>query len=215
MFIDYLVWTLRLGEINNAPFSKEGYEILGRAVRFMLRFCDPATGRMPNYGSNDGSVVLPLSSCDFLDFRPSLQAAYFLVHHEFYLGKGEWDEQCDWLFGPGLSQDAKKTGSSEVKTQPIEPRSGYLKLAGRESYAMVRAGEYLDRPSQADQLHFDLWWRGENIACDGHGQDGERCRIRGLARQANLRYSRKCSGIANLLFLTKPDPQFQAFVLQR
>ena len=28
------------------------------------------------------------------------------------------------------------------------------------------AADYSDRPAQADQLHFDLWWRGENIVCD-------------------------------------------------
>jgi hypothetical protein len=31
---------------------------------------------------------------------------------------------------------------------------------------MLRAARYRDRPAQADQLHVDLWWRGENIACD-------------------------------------------------
>jgi hypothetical protein len=31
---------------------------------------------------------------------------------------------------------------------------------------MLRAHKYRDRPAQADQLHLDLWWRGENIACD-------------------------------------------------
>jgi hypothetical protein len=31
---------------------------------------------------------------------------------------------------------------------------------------MLRAAKYRDRPAQADQLHLDLWWRGENIACD-------------------------------------------------
>jgi hypothetical protein len=31
---------------------------------------------------------------------------------------------------------------------------------------MLRAARYRDRPAQADQLHVDLWWRGQNIACD-------------------------------------------------
>lgn len=31
---------------------------------------------------------------------------------------------------------------------------------------MLLAGRYTDRPAQADQLHFDLWWRGKNVACD-------------------------------------------------
>ncbi|PYY04381.1 MAG: hypothetical protein DMG64_04870 [Acidobacteria bacterium] len=167
VFIDYLVWALRLGELNNAPFSKESYQILGRAVHFMLPMCDPTTGRMPNYGSNDGSLVLPLSSCDFVDYRPSLQAAYFLVHHEFYFGKGEWDEQWEWLFARRSAQEARtRNGLPDVETQKTQSDSGYLKLVAAEGYAMLRAARYADRPSQADQLHLDLWWRGKNIVCD-------------------------------------------------
>ena len=133
----------------------------------MLPMCDPTTGRMPNYGSNDGSLVLPLSSCDFVDYRPSLQAAYFLVHHEFYFGKGEWDEQWEWLFARRSAQEARtRNGLPDVETQKTQSDSGYLKLVAAEGYAMLRAARYADRPSQADQLHLDLWWRGENIVCD-------------------------------------------------
>lgn len=39
-------------------------------------------------------------------------------------------------------------------------------MIGNESEAMLRAAQYKDRPSQADQLHFDLWWRGQNVVCD-------------------------------------------------
>ena len=167
VFIDYVVWALRLAELNNNPFSKENYEILGKAAQFMLRFCDLATGRMPNYGSNDGGLVLPLSSCDFLDYRPSLQAAYYLVHREFYFQKGEWNEHSDWLFGaPSIQFPNSENPRSTPELRNTGPESGYAKLTGRESYAMVRAARYVDRPSQADQLHMDLWWRGENIACD-------------------------------------------------
>ncbi|PYY13786.1 MAG: hypothetical protein DMG61_12345, partial [Acidobacteria bacterium] len=167
VFIDCLVWAFRLGEVNERPFSKESYAILERATQFMLRFCDPATGRMPNYGSNDGSLVLPLSSCDFLDYRPSLQAAHYVVHREFCFEKGEWNEQCEWLFGVESTQRGNNRGPhSRVEIQRNPSTSGYLKLAAHESNVMLRAGRYVDRPSQADQLHLDLWWRGENIACD-------------------------------------------------
>ncbi|MDZ7696581.1 MAG: heparinase II/III-family protein [Deltaproteobacteria bacterium] len=31
---------------------------------------------------------------------------------------------------------------------------------------MVRCAAFKDRPAQADMLHVDLWWRGQNIAID-------------------------------------------------
>lgn len=167
VLIDHLIWSLRLGELHGEPFSEESYTILGRAAQFMLRFCDPKTGRMPNYGSNDGSLVLPLSSCDFLDYRPSLQAAHYMVHREFVFDKGEWDEQSEWLFGAESVRESENPHRRRrTEVQEIHSKSGYLKLIARESSAMLRAARYVDRPSQADQLHLDLWWRGENIACD-------------------------------------------------
>ena len=35
---------------------------------------DPVSGRVPNYGSNDGALLFPLSACDYLDYRPALNA---------------------------------------------------------------------------------------------------------------------------------------------
>lgn len=166
VLIDLLVWSFALGEINGERFSEENYEIFDRAVQFLLRFCDPQTGRVPNYGSNDGSLVLPLSSCDFLDYRPSLQAAHYLLHHEFCFEKGDWCEQCDWLFGTQSVRGNENRPPPRTELHQSESSSGYLKLVARESSAMLRATHYVDRPSQADQLHFDLWWRGENITCD-------------------------------------------------
>ena len=165
VMLDDVVWAIRLGELKAARFPRESYELLARAVRFMLRFCDRKTGRMPNYGGNDGSLVLPLSSCDYQDFRPTIQAAYYLTHREFCFGKGPWNEMAERLFhaDPGFSAAAH----CEICQLESDSRSSqYIKLEARESYCMLRAARYRDRPAQADQLHVDLWWRGENIACD-------------------------------------------------
>lgn len=39
-------------------------------------------------------------------------------------------------------------------------------LRSANSKAIIRCTEFRARPSHADQLHVDLWWRGINIACD-------------------------------------------------
>ena len=109
VLIDNLVWATRLGEVNDCWFPDETYECLGTAVQFMLRFCDPESGRMPNYGSNDGSLVLPLTSCDFTDYRPALQAANFLVYGQFCFGNGGSNEQLECLFAnPELEHESKQ-----------------------------------------------------------------------------------------------------------
>jgi hypothetical protein len=39
-------------------------------------------------------------------------------------------------------------------------------LDGKDSWAYLRTAHFTTRPSHADQLHVDLWWRGVNVAQD-------------------------------------------------
>jgi asparagine synthase (glutamine-hydrolysing) len=172
-----LLWVVRLGEIHAEPFSQEIYRRLDVATQFLYQMTDPATGRAPNYGHNDGALVLPLSSCDYTDFRPALQAATYLGRREHLFPFGAWDEDLLWLFGPEALRDVPvpASPSSEVhtvtpqhptRTSTSFPAGGYFTLHGDQSWALIRCARYRDRPGQADQLHVDLWWRAHNIACD-------------------------------------------------
>jgi hypothetical protein len=40
------------------------------------------------------------------------------------------------------------------------------RISGKDSWAYLRTAQLTNRPSHADQLHVDLWWRGMNIAQD-------------------------------------------------
>jgi len=179
VLIDLLVWALRLGEIHDVRFPEECYEALDRCVGFMVRFCDLRSGRMPNYGANDGTRVLPLTNCDYTDFRPSIDAAHQLLHGKAFVSNGPWTELSAWLLGRPLSDRVVADCSIPVlryirASQPTcsfgaekrLPPSGYFNLIANESNGILRAARYNDRPSQADQLHFDLWWRGQNVTCD-------------------------------------------------
>jgi hypothetical protein len=48
--------------------------------------------------------------------------------------------------------------------QPQAP--DLLRMESENGRAFLRAARFTDRPSHADQLHLDLWWRGENVAQD-------------------------------------------------
>ena len=160
-----LIWALRLGEVNNDRLPESVYSKFKQAVEFLTEFLDRESGQVPNYGANDGSLILPLNTCDYLDYRPVLQAGYFLLNKNRLFEPGPWDEDLLWLFGPEALDSAVEA------THPIQdsfagPTGGYITLRGQQSWAMVRCAQYRDRPSDADQLHVDLWWRGINIACD-------------------------------------------------
>jgi asparagine synthase (glutamine-hydrolysing) len=162
MMHDFL-WALRLAELNDSPFSRDAYARLLRSVEFLDSITDADSGRVPNYGHNDGALVLPLTDCDYGDFRSTLQPAYYLGARERRFGTGPWDEALLWLFG-------KKSLNAPVLSRGTQQRltstSGYSVLRGSESWGMIRCAAYRDRPAHADQLHLDLWWRGLNVALD-------------------------------------------------
>lgn len=156
-------WAARLGQLHGQAFPAHFVERVGRAARFLRRMLDDASGRVPNYGSNDGALVLPLSGCDYLDHRPALQSAAYLCTGRRLLPAGPWDEEMLWLFGAealGAPDQRVPAQSSAFET------GGYYTLRGRASWGMVRCHTYFERPGEADMLHLDLWWRGENILRD-------------------------------------------------
>jgi asparagine synthase (glutamine-hydrolysing) len=139
-------------------------EALERSLDF-LHAHQNVDGRLPNYGANDGALSCVLSSCDFSDFRPVLQATSIACRGERIYSPGPWDEEAAWFFG------------AEALTAPLRPRdrvsvafrhTGYHVLRGADqgSFAAFRCGTILDRFSQIDMLHCDVWWRGHNVLAD-------------------------------------------------
>ena len=176
------IFALRIAELNDNPFSTNVYQAIERSVEFLYHLMDTKTGKMPQYGSNDGALILPLNSCDYGDYRPLLQAGYYLLHQKRLFSAGTWDEDLFWLFG--LQNFTK---SKETKTQLSDYvflDSGISKVSGKDSHLFVRCNNFRDRPSHADQLHVDLWWQGKNIALDAgtYLYSGEEPWQNGLAR---------------------------------
>jgi Heparinase II/III-like protein/Heparinase II/III N-terminus len=126
---------------------------LTRAAHWLFSMIDPASGRTPNLGANDGALILPLSSTSFADFRPTVQAAAraFL---RTSLPAGEWDELSLWL---GLPASGHTSDSDAYLTD---------QLRGQNSWGYLRASRFRSHLSHMDQLHFDLWWRGINLTLD-------------------------------------------------
>ncbi len=156
---------VRLGELNGSPFSEALKDRLARSVDYLCQLIDPETGQMPVYGSNDGALVLPLNNCDFSDYRPLLQLGSYLTRKELLFAPGPWDEDVFWLCGAYPLSLWERAGVRE-KIQASFPNAGTYLLRGANSKAVLRCTDFRSRPSHADQLHMDLWWRGRNIACD-------------------------------------------------
>jgi len=108
-------------------------------------------------------LVLPLNNCDFTDYRPLLQLGSYATKGTRLFPAGAWDEPLYWLYG---SQALRSEVDAPAQTNQNYPDGGVSILRGSCSKAVIRCSDFQARPSHADQLHVDLWMRGQNIACD-------------------------------------------------
>jgi hypothetical protein len=152
------VWTLA----NLSPARRGGTphlieNQLALAAKWLSALTDRESGQAVNLGANDGAYIFPLSICPFTDFRPVVQAASLAFNGEKPFRDGPWNEMALW-FG-------QKSSMIERYSPVARPTQKFI-LQSQNSWAYLRAVKFKSRPSHADQLHFDLWWRGLNIARD-------------------------------------------------
>jgi hypothetical protein len=165
MVLQQLLWTLHLSEIHKIQLDPEIRTRTTAAFELIRQFVDSESGHAPNHGSNDGSYILPLTGCDYGDFRPLLRLGSCVLDRPTALQPGPWDEAALWLCGKPAKATARESGERELAYAVSSP-AGYHRLGTENSWALVRAGRYTRRPFQADQLHVDLWWHGLNLARD-------------------------------------------------
>jgi hypothetical protein len=156
-------YAMRLDELNHSPFSALINKKIESSVDYLSQLIDPQTGQMPVYGSNDGALVLPLNHCDFNDYRPILQLGSFITKGRRLFEPGAWDEDLYWLCG---SESLIAKVDAPNQTNQSYSNGGVYVLHNAHSKAVIRCTDFQERPSHADQLHMDLWWRGNNPACD-------------------------------------------------
>jgi hypothetical protein len=163
------LWSVRLAELNNIDLPEGVSRGVGRSIELLQTLADPRTGRISNFGHNDGALFLPLNTCAYEDYRPVLQAAALWRSRNKIYGDGPWDEDAFWLLGAETVGGMRRTAPRDVEYLPkpfAAPCAGLYVLAGKESQAVIRCVRFHNRPAHSDQLHVDLWWRGENVAAD-------------------------------------------------
>lgn len=113
-------------------------------------------GRVPNYGSNDGAYLFPLS--EYQDFRPSINFAGAVNS-----GKLLYEEHTEItdFFGIEFRHD-----NELPKLASQFPASGYFQMMDKNFYCFIRCHTYKTRPAHSDCLHLDIWVNGKNLICD-------------------------------------------------
>lgn len=145
--------------LNDTPFSIHFYTKAKAAAIWLFQITDGISGNAPNLGSNDGAMLLNLHSCDYRNFRPTLQLAGRLFFNVNWLKPGDHDEPLSWF----------KLGPSNALNPPLRENfssHGYATILGQTSWALIKWPFYNYRPSHNDVFHIDLWFNGQNILCD-------------------------------------------------
>lgn len=150
LMLQLALWVHNLAQNAHQPFPALSLQCLAAATRWLLALCDPATGRVPNLGPNDGAYIFPHPTLPFHDYHPVLElASRAFLGEEFSVASNQW---------------SVVSGQSAVGGKRLH--TDHCLLTTPHSRALLRAAHFSRRPGHADQLHLDLWWRGLNVALD-------------------------------------------------
>jgi len=188
VMVHVLIWVIQLGRANGIEFPSAIIERLRLAGKWQFGLYDQKSGRMPNLGANDGSLVLQYSASPYYDYRPSIQAVGAVVDGRRWLPAGEWDDLAKWLVYDLEDEQTSETtvessdlsASSCVTTLKTEDGNifsssmltnytsgGYYVFSWDGGKLIYRCPKvFKHRPSQCDLLHVDLWNNGINLLRD-------------------------------------------------
>lgn len=168
--IQLLSLGISLTEIHQKRFSNTIYDRAYKSLNFLYQCLQEENGHLPNYGANDGALFFPLSSTNYRDYRPQLNALHSILTGNFLYFDAYLTENAAWVQGgneamllnstQGMPALQKKYGALSF------PIGGFYLLRETNSFTFIRCGNHKDRPSHADNLHVDLWLKGENVLKD-------------------------------------------------
>jgi len=127
----------------------------------LLYQCQNEHGDVPNYGSNDGALIFPVTSCSYWDFRPVINTIYALIRGSRLYDTGIYDEELFWFV-----QNIPVGKANIERISSSFPKAGVYTIRKDKYWLMVILNDYHSRPAHMDQLHIDLWVGGRNILCD-------------------------------------------------
>ena len=157
--VQLLTWAIRLSELNGEQLNETFYKRASASLHFLMNCMNLGDGHLPNYGANDGALFFPLNIAEYRDYRPQLHALAAT------LGEGVVGHEYEDQYWFGISELPKKNVTQSMGSLSY-PIGGFYLLREKDSLTFIRCGNHKDRPSQADNLHLDIWVDGKNMLRD-------------------------------------------------
>lgn len=153
---------IKISEKTGINISNENKERILQSVYLMYQVQDKS-GDLPNYGSNDGALIFPVTICGYRDFRPVLNTLYCLIKGNRLYTDGDYDEELLWF---GKKENLKYDVITIDKESKSFSDAGIYTIRDNNVFMMILLQEYKTRPAQMDTLHIDMWYKNRNIFCD-------------------------------------------------
>jgi len=161
LVVQLLCWYLRLHALHEEKsLSLDLLKRMEKSLDFLLSFMDESSGRLPQYGANDGALFFQLADADYSDFRPQLYALALALGRS-----APQTEEAAWL---GFEEQPEFQKNFEVSLPSLRAfrQGGLYLLREKDSMTVLRCASFRHRPAQADNLHLDIWFRGQNVFGD-------------------------------------------------
>ena len=167
--VQLLNWAITLSENNGENLAPIVYSRAKKTVEFLEGCQDSISGQLPHYGANDGALFFPFNSLIYRNYRPQLNALKTSLRMPLEDAEGML-EDCFWL---GLKPQIEKSITNQQINKSTKrtisnqfTSGGYYVNKDASSLTFIRCGSHKSRPSQADNLHLDIWVNGQNILRD-------------------------------------------------
>jgi hypothetical protein len=158
--VQLLTWAISLADLNGDKFNNIVYERAKKSLLFLTTCMDQGSGWLPNYGANDGALFFKLNDNHYRDYRPQLEALSYALGIKWKYGHFE---DAHWY---GLNAESGTQEINITNGYSFFDKGGYSIFRQDASLTFIRCGNHKDRPSQADNLHLDIWYKGMNLLHD-------------------------------------------------
>lgn len=145
-------------QFGQPKFSSNYYKKVDKAIDWLKATVSKTSGKTPILGLNDGAQLLPLTSCDYVDYRPSVQWASSLFQSNIIYDQSHPLNQLMILL-PTNKKINENTDPCVINSL----NTSYQLLQNEHTRCYMRTPNTKFRPTCCDALHLDVWIEDENI----------------------------------------------------
>jgi hypothetical protein len=163
--IQLMTYGFILAKLNGETFAEEVYEKAKLSLNYLYQCQIKESGRLPHYGNNDGALFFKFNDAHFRDYRPQLNTLHYFFNGNSYSESAESSEEIFWFCNKLKRKGQRFISLKKEPTSSFDDSGCYL-INKSDYLAFIKCGNHKHRPTHADNLHFDLWHKGENVLRD-------------------------------------------------